>query len=471
MEKTLLIKKLSEKGRGIAFDENRNKIEVLNAIDGDEVLAELSKKRKNLIKAKILKLLTPSKKRVLPKCEQTEICGGCSYQTLNYLEQLKHKELLIIENIFGDILKNSDVKVYPITPCVEIFEYRNKMEFSFSQNRKGTKYLGLMIKGKQKFVFNVERCHLVSEWYSQILKKVRLWWEKYDFSAFNIFDQKGFLRNLTVRQTKNLKDKMVILTTSDEYKLNDNETLDFVDFIKSTVNEDETVSIFLVTQIAKKGQPTNFDLKKLLGKDSMMETLDIPFKDKTISLNFKIGPFSFFQPNPKQAQVIYSQALKYFDDEDLKDKVVYDLYAGTGTLGMIFSKILAKKVIAIELNQEAALLAKENAILNDIQNFEMVNQDVKKALDDIILNENFEKPYLVVVDPPRAGLGLQPIENIVKLSPKYILYISCNPLTQKDDIEVFSNHNYQLKILHPIDQFPHTYHVENIAILKKLDFE
>lgn len=460
----LKIEKFNEKGLGVALD-NGKKILIPNSIIGDIVLAELNKKSKGFIKGKILEILKPSINRCSSQCLHTELCGGCKWQNLKYEEQLIQKEDFVYKT-FENFIKNKEVKIFPIEKCENIFEYRNKMEFSFSENLKGTKYLGLVMQ-TGRFVIDVERCFLASNWFSLVLKQVKKWWAKYNFSAFNFRNGEGFLRTLTIKEGKNTLEKMIVLTTSDSYSLKKEEESDLILHIQNAFEEkEEKLSIYWNIQKTKKGIRTSFELKKLFGKDYILEDLYIDAFHEKIHLSFQIGPFSFFQPNTYQAQKLYSIALKNLKDEELKDKVIFDLYAGTGTIGMILAKF-SKKVLAVELNEDAYNQAIKNAKLNNITNFEIINDDVSKVLNELVIKSNFEEPHIVVVDPPRAGLDQDSILNILKLNPKIILYISCNIKTQVENIKIFTENNYQLKILHPVDQFPHTPHIENIALLKR----
>jgi len=460
----VVVEKFSQKALGIAFNSN-NKILIPNSVIGDTLLVELNRKKKGYIKAKILEIKIPSIFRCKPKCKHFEICGGCKWQNLKYVEQLKQKENLVIK-YFEEYIKTTNVKLYPIEKCKNNFEYRNKMEFSFSKNQKGTKYLGLIMQ-EGRFVVDIERCYLANKWFSLVLKQVKNWWEKYDFSAFNYKNGLGLLRTLTIKEGKNTKDKMIILTISDLSVLSNDQKNEFVLFIKETFeNKEENLSVYLNIQKSKKGVKTNFELEKLYGKNFILEDLYIEAFNEKIKLNFQIGPFSFFQPNTIQAQKLYTIAINYLKKEDLKNKVIFDLYAGTGTIGMIFAKF-AKKVIAVELNEDAYNQAINNALLNDIKNFEIINLDVSEVLNDLVNKKTIEKPHIVIVDPPRAGLTMDAILNIFKLHPKIILYISCNVKIQAENIKMFTQMGYQLKILHPVDQFPHTVHIENIAILKR----
>jgi len=477
--KELTIEKFSQKGNAIAIDEKKNKVVITNAVLNDVILAKLNKKkRKGVIKAEILEIIKPSEYRDEPKCSHFDICGGCIWQNVKYSCQLEQKQKFLIDT-FEDFIKNTNVKVFSIIKSENIFEYRNKMEFSFSQNRKKTNFLGLIMKGG-RFVINIQRCYLASEWFSKILVSVKNWWVKHDFDAFNYFNGDGFLKNLTIKEGKNTQDKMLVLTTSDSNTLSLHQINDFIDHIIKAIFPCKNISIFLNTQISKKGVKTTFDLQKLYGEEYIQEELNIDALGEKIKLKFNIGPNSFFQPNTHMAQTLYEVALNYLKKEEINNKTALDLYSGTGTIGMILSKFV-KKVVAIELSENACKMAKDNLRLNNISNFEIINGDVSKILNNLLSNKNFEKPEIIIVDPPRTGLSDDAIENILKISPETIIYISCNIKTQLEDIKILTNpdltnpdlinQKYQLKILHPIDQFPHTFHLENIAILKKLDFD
>lgn len=477
----VIIEKFSGKGHGIAFTDSGRVLIEKTAV-GDMVLAELNKKSKGYIKGKILRIISPSAFRREPVCGHFEMCGGCGWQHLKYEEQLNQKQNQVLQN-FDEYIKKNKTAVYPIEKCENIFEYRNKMEFSFSENQKGTKYLGLVMR-TQRFVMDIERCYLAGGWFSLVLKQVKKWWEKYNFSAFNFRNGLGFLRTLTIKEGKNTQDKMVVLTASDSSVLTKEQKNDFISSVTDVFEKPCNLSIYLNTQRAKKGVRTSFDLEKLYGNDFIVEDLYIKTFDELIRLSFHIGPLSFFQPNTHQAQRLYSLVLSYLLKEDLKEKVVFDLYAGTGTIGMILAKF-AKKTLAVELNEDAYNQALKNARLNNIENFQIVNEDVSALLKKIISKDEFnrqkasendktafdkpalEKPDIIVVDPPRAGLAKEAVWNILRICPKTIIYISCSVKTQADDIKIFTSGGYQLKILHPVDQFPHTFHIENIAVLER----
>jgi len=348
----------------------------------------------------------------------------------------------------------ASVDVYPILPAKDPWRYRNKMEFSFSQNRAGDRFLGLIIANSRGHVLNLEECHLTSPWFIETLKSVRSWWVETDLKAYHRYSNTGSLRTLTLREGIRTQEKMAILTVSGH-----------PDFALSRVQIDGYVkavqacgaaSVFLCVQQLCKGSPTQFFEMHLAGPDHINEYLEIG----TRAYKFKISPRSFFQPNTLQAEALYRRALEMVSPG--KKKLVLDLYCGTATLGMSFA-LQAEKVVGIELAPEAILDAECNLQVNEISNVELHCGDVGKILQ----REKIASPDLVIVDPPRAGLMDDALQQLLALAPKEILYISCNPETQAKNIKALLENGYKLTALQPVDQFPHTPHIENIAHLSR----
>jgi 23S rRNA (uracil1939-C5)-methyltransferase len=457
-EVELLIENFNGSGDGVALYPKDapfpSKVAVSHAIVGDLIKADLYKRKKRgFLKARLSSIVKKSELRGDPHCSHCHICGGCRWQEMEYSHQLKFKEKIIAKEFLG-LLQN--VKVFPIIPSDDPYHYRNKMEFSFSENGAKTKFLGLMIAAANRYVFNVEKCHLASFWFSDVLNAVRSFWEKSSIKAYNHNCDEGSLRTLTIREGKNTNEKMVFLTVSGNslFALSKSEINGFVDVVKEIVPQ---ASIFLrIWQIAKK-EPTQFFDMHLFGKDHIKEKMTIFGKE----LFFKISPSSFFQPNTFQAQKLYSKALELSNVSN--GDTVFDLYCGTGTLGMVFASHV-KKVYGIELNADAVIDAEENLKLNGIQNFHLHKGDVGKVLTALIAQKI--NPDLIIVDPPRAGLDALALENIKSLRPKKFLYVSCNPKTQSENIKDLIQAGYILKVIQPVDQFPHTIHIENIALLE-----
>ncbi len=370
-------------------------------------------------------------------CDHIGECGGCSSQGVAYPAQLQQKQL-IIEKLFP--------QAAPIVPCKNPWRYRNKMEFSFSQNKAGEKFLGLIMRQSRGKVFNLQECLLSPSWFAQTLKRVKAWWDQIDLSAFHFHRGTGTLRTLTLREGRRTGDRLAMLTVSGDpqFALKRAQLNGFLAAL-----DDPQMSTFLRVQQCIPKTPTQFYEMHLCGPDHICEELSVAGK----SLTFKISPSSFFQPNTEQAEVLYTKVLEMAPPSSL----VYDLYCGTATLGMALA-LQSKKVLAIELNPYAVFDARINAEKNQISNINIECGDVGK-----LLKETTEHPDLVVVDPPRAGLDALAIRELGRLRPHKILYVSCNPTTQASNIAQLEG--YHVERVQPVDQFPHTPHIENIVLL------
>ncbi len=422
-------------------------IETAHTVPGDVIKAEFRGKTRGGRKGRLLEILTPSPDRVEPKCKHVGVCGGCCWQQMSYEAQLKEKQARV-QSVFPG------AKLRPIIPANSTFRYRNKMEFTFSENRAGMKYLGLMIAQAEPYVYNTEECHLCNEWVTQVLEKVRQWWDVSGLKAYNPPKDEGTLRYITFREAFRTGQKMIVLNISGSADYAP--TRAHLDALIEAVGAEH--SVFLRIHQTKKGKPTQFFEMHLSGPDHIVEELHL----KGGKLSFKISPISFFQPNTHQAERLYDEAISLI--EPMNPTRVFDLYCGTGTLGMAASRI-AKQVIGVELSPEAVLDAEENLKRNGIENCTFLQGDVGKVLTQLISEKGFERPDVVIVDPPRAGLDSLAIQHLQNFLPKAILYISCNPLTQAENVKELAKSGYRVEVLQPVDQFPHTYHIENIALL------
>ena len=377
------------------------------------------------------------------KCMHFPACGGCKTQDVPYLLQLQEKQVLI-ESLFPTNL------VSPIIPCQSSWHYRNKMEFTFSQNRAGDRFLGLILKKSRGKVFNLQECFIAPEGFANTLSRVRTWWEKSSLLAFHFRSAKGTLRTLTLRQSFRTGEKMAILTVSGnpEFAL---KQFQIDQFVKAL--DDPKMSIFLQIHQAIPGKPTQFFEMHLAGPTHIIEHLSLQNR----RFQFKISPTSFFQPNTEQAEVLYNTALSL--PLLSPNSCVYDLYCGTGTFGILCAPAV-KQVVGIELNPHAVFDGQMNAEINNISNISFYKGDIAHVLT----KQSLPSPDLVILDPPRAGLDPSALQILHKLNPPQILYVSCNPVTQAQNIQALPN--YHLSHIQPIDQFPHTPHIENICLLK-----
>lgn len=447
MELQLEIQKYSKRGHGLApLPDSLKEAEIIGSVVGDTALVELGKKKKKIYSTSLLNILSPSKDRVKPRCKHVGTCGGCSWQQKSYEAQLKYKQEKLV-SLFP-------VEPLLLIPCDDPWEYRNKMEFSFSQNKEGEKFLGLMIARSKGRVLNLEECHLTSSWFTEVLSAVRDWWEKSPLRAYHSYSDTGTLRTLTLREGKTTGDKMVFLTISGnpEYCIPGKEILSFKEAVRKVI---DSPSLFLRIQRIAKGIQTEFYEMHLGGPEQIVETLHVNERD----LKFKISPDSFFQPNPKQAEKLFTRALEIAAPK--KTDTVFDLYCGTATLAIVFAPYV-KRVVGIELSHYAVCDGEVNIAVNGLDNITIHQGDVGEKL-----KEMSKIPDLVIIDPPRSGLNPKALKHLIRLGPKKILYISCNPTTQSENINELLKEGYDLKIVQGVDQFPHTVHLETIALLEK----
>lgn len=404
-----------------------------------------SKKTTGLV-AEVRSVTNPSPFRVQPRCKHFSYCGGCTWQHVEYKKQLEIKEKWVQE-LFPDCPTH-----HPIIAAPDVWNYRNKMEFSFGEDLKGQKFLGLMIRSSRGRVFTIEECHLVNPWMAETLQAIYKWWQTTDLLAFYGPKQLGHLRTLTMREASS-GDRVIVLCVSGkpEYAIKRAQLDQFLEVCKKVAGEH--TSILRIQQVHT-GSQTQFFEMRLHGPDTFRQ--EITVGDNTFE--FHLSPSSFFQPNSRQAGVIYERALALANLS--QNDVLYDLYAGIGIFGMVASKSV-KQVISIELSPDAAYDATENAKRLNLSNVRMIKGDVAQILKE----GNLPKADCVIVDPPRTGLGPKACEQVVALKPATICYVSCNPKTQKIDVEQLCKSGYTLTCIQPIDQFAQTIHVENIAIL------
>lgn len=468
----LLISEYSTKGNGIGFYQHPEGMKwTLNvpfAIPGDYVRVKILRKRKQIHFCQLEEILTPSPDRIKPKCIHFGICGGCRWQQISYEKQLENKQAHVL-NCFKDLL-NPEVECHPIIGSQKQWAHRNKMEFSFSMDAAKNKFLGLIMDSTKGRVLNITECHLTNDWFVKAVKAVREWWEKTSLEAYHPHNNTGALRTLVVREGLRTGDRLIMLTVSGDpdYALTKQQLDSFVAALCAAIqpeNPSHQLSIFLRIQQIAKGSSTNFYEMVLFGSDHIRETLHIKSTADAEPdvLTFNISPTAFFQPNTFQAERLYSRVLQLA--QITPQSVVYDLYCGTGTLGICIAKY-AKEVISVELSSESALDAKTNAALNHIKNLTVFSGAVRHILNRQEHENPLPFPDIVIVNPPRPGLDPHALKHLLELKAGKVIYVSCNPITQASDIaELTKSGHYKLQAIQSVDQFPQTAHIENIAIL------
>lgn len=429
---------------------NKKLFEALRTLPGEEVriLVGRRKKRGRHL-AKLLELTKESKIRQKARCEHFSECGGCLWQHLPYIEQLKIKQKSI-EVSFPSI------KSLPIIPSVCIWHYRNKMEYTFSQDAAKNRYLGLCIPNGRSRVLNIKKCYTSPPNFLEVLENVRIFSEKENLEAFDQAQNKGMLKGLVLRQSPHTGELLVMLITSNQEFTKELQ----MRFIRSLLQLRKVpATIVHLAKNSTRGAATQFSYHTLYGSGFYHEKL---FITDTCFLDLKVSASSFMQPNTLQAEILYRKALDLLGP--LKGKLVFDLYSGCGIFGMLAAST-AEKVVCIESHPQSIKDAKSNIQRNKIQNIEVIEGAVEEKLPELI--QKMGCADFVIVDPPRMGLGAKTVNLLAKSALNTILYISCNLKTQAADFKEFERYDYQISACQPIDQFPHTPHLENILLLTK----
>lgn len=420
-------------------------------IQGQRVKVRAQKWKKGIMEGKILEVIEKSPMETENGCIHFGVCGGCTYQTLSYENELKYKESQV-RSLFQK--EELDINLLGIEPSPIVSGYRNKMEYTFGDEEKdGPLALGLHMKGRFYEVVNTNDCNIVNDDFTIIREAVREYFTNNGVNFYNTRKHEGVLRHLVIRRSETTKEILINLVTTSYY-----DDLDISVFNEGFVNMLEMLELeasivgILHTINDGLGDVVKADYLRLLyGKDFITE--------KILGLRFKVSPFSFFQTNSIGAEKLYSIAREFAGDID--DKVVFDLYSGTGTIAQIMAPV-AKKVIGIEIVEEAVEMAKENAKLNGLNNVEFIAEDVLKAVDNLT-----DKPDLIVIDPPREGINPKAIDKIIDFNPDTFVYVSCNPVTLTRDLKVFMDRGYKVEKAELMDMFPRTSHVETVVLLVK----
>ena len=453
------------KGKAVGKTDEGQVVLVTGAIPGDTVDIRVTKKKKSFIEGKVTNITSYSDKRTEPVCKHFGDCGGCKWQQMQYPHQLFFKQKEVTNNL-NKIGKVVPVVTEDILGSEDIYYYRNKMEFSFSSTKwlteeqiksdvqiKNKNGLGLHIPGMWDKVLHLEECHLQHAPSNEIRNAIYDFAIENNISFYSPREQHGFLRTLMIRTS--LSGEVMVLLQFFEDQPQWIEQL--MGFIKDKFTE---VTSLLYT-INKKGNDTIYDQTIITyhGKDFINEIMPSYYGDQT--LTFRVGAKSFYQTNPKQAYNLYKKALDF--GEVTENDLVFDLYTGTGTIALFLAQ-KAKKVVGIESVPEAISDANLNASINNIANAEFVVGDMKNVFNEDFVTK-YGKPNVVFTDPPRDGMHAKVVEQLLKLSPQKIVYVSCNSATQARDLELMKE-KYTVEKSCAVDMFPQTHHIENVILLK-----
>lgn len=433
----------------VKVEGEEQEIIVKHVLPGQKVKVAVNKVRKGKAEGRLLEVLKPSGDEIASPCPHFGQCGGCSYQSLPYEKQLELKENQVIELLKGRLPDGvfEGIKRSPVQEA-----YRNKMEFTFGDEVKdGPLSLGMHKRGSFHDIVTVSDCQIVDEDFRKIISCTRGYFDQCKVPFYHRMRHDGYLRHLLVRKAVKTGEILVDLITTSNYT---GET-DLLEGWKGSL-----LTLDLQGSFAGILHTRNDSIADVV-KDEGTEILygQNYFYEELLGLKFKITPFSFFQTNSLGAEVLYETAREYIGDT--QDKVVFDLYSGTGTIAQIAAPV-AKKVVGVEIIAEAVDAARENAALNQLDNCNFWAGDVLKVVDELQ-----EVPDLIILDPPRDGVHPKALEKIIGFGAERIVYISCKPTSLERDLELLEGRGYVPERACCVDLFPGTVHVETIVLLTK----
>ena len=473
--------------KGILYIEEK-RVTVKNALEGQTIRFSITKKRKDRVEGRLLEVLEPSPLETVGRenaagnpaeadsdglaaqtdavaakagvaavgktasqnrvCQHFGICGGCAYQTLPYEEQLALKKRQV-----EDLIKKAGFTF----PVEEIYAsplsrgYRNKMEYTFGDEEKdGPLALGMHRKNSFYDIVSLKDCHIADRDFTAILQAVLHYFTSIGASYYHKMRKEGFLRHLVLRRSVKTGDILVNLVTTTQAALDDDA---FVNLLTSTKIDGKIVGILHTLNDSPADVVQSDETRLLYGQDYFYEYL--------LNLRFKISPFSFFQTNTLGAEVLYEKVGEYVGDT--KDKLIYDLYTGTGTIAQMMAPY-ARKVVGVEIVEEAVEAARRNALDNNLTNCEFIAGDVLKVVDNLT-----EKPDMIILDPPRDGVNPKALRKIIRFGVDEMVYVSCKPTSLMRDLLMLQEAGYEVKRCCLVDMFPMTTGVETVVLLSKLN--
>jgi len=438
------------------------------AVPGDTVRVRILKSKKNYAEAKVVAVEQPSPHRVVPRCRHFGSCGGCKWQHVDYQVQLRFKQQHVVD-AFERIGGFANPNVLPIIGSEEVFFYRNKMEYSFAakewlesppdnspdspnfelETPNSKLFLGLHVPQRYDKVLEITECHLQSGLSNEILNFTRSFARRENLPVYSSDADAGYLRFLVIREGKRTKETMVNLVTfEDRPDLMKQFTAELLAAVPSITTVVNTIN-------SKKAQIAFGDRERVYAGDGVIN-------ERLGNLRFRISASSFFQTNTQQAERLYTVAKNLAALK--KTDIVWDLYSGTGSIALFVSDAV-RQVIGVESVESAVQDANRNAQANHIENCTFILGDLKDRLTkDREWITSHPRPDVMIIDPPRSGMHPKVVEEILEIAPERIVYVSCNPATQARDVKMLAA-KYDIAALQPVDMFPHTYHIENVARL------
>ncbi len=443
-----VVEKVNFPNKGLVAAEDARVI-VKNCIPGQRIRFQVNKIRKGKCEGRLLEVLERSPMETEPACPHFSVCGGCIYQNLPYAEQIKLKTQQLKEMLDGAI---RDPYVFEgVKESPRPSAYRNKMEFSFGDEEKGGPLsLGMHKRDSFYDIVNVDECCIVDEDYRRIRKCLADYFREQGLPFYHRLRHTGYLRHLLVRKGVKTGEILVVLVTTTQIQVADDSWVERL----LSLRLDGRIAGILHTWNDSMADVVQSDRTDLLyGRDYFYEEL--------LGLRFKISPFSFFQTNSLGAEILYETARSYVGDT--ADKVIFDLYSGTGTIAQILAPV-ARKVVGVEIVEEAVEAARINAGLNGLSNCTFIAGDVLKVVESLT-----DKPDLIVLDPPRDGIHPKALEKIIDFGVERMVYISCKPTSLVRDLEMLQQRGYKVEKAVGVDMFPGTGHVETVVLMSRVE--
>ena len=438
------IEKMSNLGTGIARVDGIV-IFVKNTCPEDIVKINITKVNKNFANAEVIEIIKPSKHRITPFCPMQKICGACQFQFIDYDYQLHLKKQIVEDSIHN--IGKIDIPISLPIPSPEIKAYRHKIQYPVSQTKNSERILAGYYKQQTHDIVNIKYCPIQPEICDKIIQFIRDNALKYKISGYNEKKHSGHLRHIVLRSSAFNKKILVTLVINSKQVFNN-----LTKFANAIYEEFDSINGVCINFNTKK---TNVILSNktqcIIGKDFIEE--------KILDKIFQIGPSTFFQVNPKSAENIFAYVKEYINN-NFESPTILDAYAGIATFGIVVSDT-ASKVTSVEENEESIQKAKEVLKINNISNVELYNEDTTKYLKSI--KKKFD---ITILDPPRKGCTEEALNETIKHTKKTIIYVSCNPATLARDLKYLSEKGCKVMSIQPFDMFCHTYHIENVAIIK-----
>jgi 23S rRNA (uracil-5-)-methyltransferase RumA len=461
-----IIREVVFPNKGIAQTEEGDRVIVKNTIPGQKVSFAVNKARKGKSEGRLLEVLEKSPLEITPDCPHFGSCGGCTYQSLPYEQQLALKEQQV-RTLMADAIGDAcSYEFLPIKASPRQKEYRNKMEFSFGDEyRDGPLALGMHKRGSFYDLVTVSDCRIVDADFRAVLLCTLAFWKDKEVAYYHRMRHEGYLRHLLVRKAARTGEILIDLITATQL------TVGTPDEAAEKQLLEEWSKALLALDLSGRIKGilhTKNDSIADVVKDEGTDILygESFFYEELLGMRFRISPFSFFQTNSLGAEVLYETAREFIlngDEQSLGGKVVYDLYSGTGTIAQMMAPV-CKEVVGVEIVEEAVEAARENALHNGLSNCSFLAGDVLKVLDEITV-----KPDYIILDPPRDGIHPKALERIISYGVPDLVYISCKPTSLARDLEVFQARGYAVKKIQCVDMFPGTYHVETVVLLQRKD--